>query len=76
MTTKYLRDKTGFVYEWNAILAQNPDCEEVTEQEAYPENFIPKTQKGRKSELSLETETIPTEPTGNDDLNQEASRGL
>lgn len=73
---RYLRDKAGFVYDWNPILAKNPDCEEVTEEEAYPENFIPKKQTGRKSSLTLETADIPEAPTGNDELNQEASKGL
>jgi hypothetical protein len=76
MATKYLRDKTGFIYDWNPILAKNPDCEEVTEQEAYPENFIPKKQANRKTGLALETENIPEAPTGNEELNQEASKGL
>jgi hypothetical protein len=77
MATKYLRDATGFIYEWNPILAKNPDCVEVTEQEAFPENFIPKKQANRKTALVLETEEIPVEPeVTNDELNQEASRGL
>lgn len=76
MAVRYLRDKSGFIYEWNEILAKNPDCEEVSEQEAYPENFIPKTQKNRKSELSLATEDIPQAPEGNEELNQEASKGI
>ena len=31
--------KDGWVFEWDAILALNPACMEVTEQEAYPERF-------------------------------------
>ncbi len=74
---KYLRDKSGFIYEWNQILANNPDCEEVTEEQAYPERFVPKKQQNRKPVLSLETENIPQEPEQtNDELNQEASKGL
>ena len=76
---RYLRDRNGFVYEWNEILAENPLCEEVTEEEAFPEKFIPKKQKGRKSGLKLETpETeIPAEPPyENAELNAEASKGL
>ncbi len=76
---RYLRDAGGFIYEWNEILAANPACVEVTEEEAFPEKFIPKKQKGRKSGLKLETpvEEIPTEPAyENAELNAEASKGL
>jgi len=74
---RYLKDKNGFIYEWNAILAENPSCTEVTEEEAYPERFVPKKQKGRKSGLVLETEDVPEEPVVvNEELNIEASRGL
>ena len=60
---RYLRNiKDGFIYEWNEILASNPLCREVTEQEAYPERFITpaveekieevaKTRAKRKSKL-------------------------
>jgi hypothetical protein len=74
---RYLKDKSGFIYEWNAILAENPSCTEVTEEQAYPERFVPKKQKGRKSGLVLETEDVPEEPVVvNEELNIEASRGL
>ena len=74
---RYLKDKNGFIYEWNEILAENPACKEVTEEEAFPERFVPKKQKGRKSGLALETEEVPEEPViVNEELNIEASRGL
>ncbi len=76
---RYLRDRSGFIYEWNEILAENPACVEITEEEAFPEKFIPKKQKGRKSGLKLETPTdeIPAEPAfENEDINADASRGL
>jgi hypothetical protein len=74
---RYLKDRSGFIYEWNPILAANADCVEVTEQEAFPEKFIPKKQANRKTALALETEEIPQEPEPtNDELNQEASKGL
>jgi hypothetical protein len=75
---RFLRNKRdGFIYDWNPILAENPICEEVTEEQAYPERFVPKTQKGRKSKLALETEDVPEEPVVvNEELNIEASRGL
>lgn len=76
---RYLKDRSGFIYEWNEILAENPACVEITEEEAFPEKFIPKKQKGRKSGLKLETPTdeIPVEPAyENVDINADASRGL
>ena len=76
--TRYLRNKRdGFIYDWNPILAENAICEEVTEEEAFPENFIPKAQRGRKSKIDLSTEDIPEEPAvENTELGIEASRGL
>jgi hypothetical protein len=75
---RYLRNKNdGFIYEWNEILADNPLCEEVSEQEAFPEKFVPKPQKGRKAALSLETADIPEEPFYTPpELAAEATRGL
>ncbi len=76
---RYLKDRAGTIYEWNEILAENPNCVEVTEEEAFPEKFVPKKQKGRKSGLVLETpaEEIPVEPPyENAELNAEASKGL
>lgn len=86
---RYLRNKKdGFIYEWHPILATNSLCEEVTEQEAYPERFITpaveekievvvKTRAKRKSKLDLATEEVPEPPTFSfDELNEEASRGL
>ena len=77
---RYLRNKKdGFIYDWNPILAENVMCEEVTEEEAFPEKFIPKKQKGRKSDLDLITpeEAIPeAPPVTNEEVNAEASRGL
>jgi hypothetical protein len=77
---RFLRNKQdGFIYDWNPILAENLLCEEVTEEEAYPEKFIPKKQTGRKTGLKLETpeEEIPVEPpVENHELNADASKGL
>lgn len=74
---RYLKNVVdGFIYEWNEILAANPLCREVTEEEAYPEKFIPEAQKGRKPKVSLTTEEIPEAPAGNAELRAEASKGL
>ena len=77
---RYLRNKQdGFIYDYTPLLAENPLVEEVTEEEAFPENFIPKKQTGRKTGLKLETpeEEIPVEPpVENHELNADASKGL
>lgn len=77
---RYLRNKRdGFIYDYTELLAENPAVEEVSEEEAFPEKFIPKKQTGRKSGLKLETpaEEIPTPPAeAPTELDAEASRGL
>lgn len=87
MSIRYLRNKKdGFIYEWHPILAKNELCEEVTEEEVFPERFINKEvveqsvvrRRGRKAKtLSLATDDVPEEPKfESEDLNIEASRGL
>ena len=77
---RFLRNKNdGFIYDYTELLAENPLVEEVTEEEAFPEKFIPKKQAGRKTGLKLETpaEEIPVEPRiENHELNADASKGL
>ena len=61
---RYLRNKVdGTIYHWNPILAVHPKCEEVTEQQAFPERFKP-ARASRKSALDLSTkeEDIPKDP--------------
>lgn len=82
---RYLRNKRdGFIYEWNEILAANPICEEVTEEQAFPERFIPpgvveevkKARAKRKSTLDM-TSDIPDPPdTTSPELAADAARGL
>ena len=78
MTQRWLRNiKDGEIYEWDAILADNPLTEEVTEEQAFPEKHIPKKQKGRKPKVDLETKEIPEEGDSTpEDLAEEATRGL
>lgn len=74
---KYLRNRNdGFIYPWNEYLAANPLCEEVTEEQAFPEKFEPKVAKGRKAKVSLITEDIPEAPQDDlmADLNDELTR--
>lgn len=77
MAGRWLRNiKDGEIYGWNEILAENPNVEEITEEQAFPEKFIPKTQKTRKAKVNLETE-IPEEGDSTPDvLAEEASKGL
>lgn len=38
--TKWLRHKgDGTIYEWDQYLAGNPICEEISEEEAFPDRF-------------------------------------
>jgi len=87
MTKMYLRNKKdGFIYGWNEILAKNPLCEPVTEEEAYPERFIKqeqvkkvkKTRAWRKTKaLDLSTEDTQEEPNRvAPEIEADASRDL
>ena len=82
---RYLRNKKdGFIYEWDPILDKNPSCEEVSEEEAFPEKFlkpsvVEKVKRGRKrkGELNLSTDDIPEEPLyTSPELAADASRRL
>ena len=87
MSTMYLRNKKdGFIYGWNEILAKNPLCEPVTEEEAFPERFVKpeqvekvkRTRTRRKTKaLDLSTDDIPTEPVySSPELEADASKDL
>jgi len=87
MTKMYLRNKKdGFIYGWNEILAKNPLCEPVTEEEAYPERFVKpeqvekvkKTRARRKTKaLDLSTEDTQEEPNRvAPEIEADASRDL
>lgn len=82
---RYLRNtKDGTIYEWHPILADNPLCEEVTEEQAFPEKFVKaetvkkvKKAQERKGALDLSTADIPEEqPYTSPELAAEASKGL
>ena len=84
----YIRvKKDGFIYPYNDLMAKNPECEVVTEQEAFPEKFIDaqvaeqiekltKPKRGaKKAALDLTTD-ISEEPVyTNPELASEAARG-
>lgn len=83
---RFLKNKAdGTIYYWHPVLAKNPKCEEVTEEQAFPEKFVKpeavkKVQASRakkKTTLDLETKEIPEPmPYTLEELNEEASRGL
>lgn len=88
MSKLYIRvKKDGFIYEYNDILAQNVDCEVISEEVAYPEKFanpaqVAKAVRGSRKRKynvtdNLATEDIPEEPTySNPDVNLDASKDL
>lgn len=86
MSTMYIRvKKDGFIYDYNEILAKNPECEVVPEEIAYPERFMPPeapkriavTRKKRGAALDLSTADIPESPPYTPpELAEEASRGM
>jgi hypothetical protein len=72
--------KDGTIYDYNEILAKNPDCEVIPEEIAFPERFIPeaaKTKPRRKSALDLATADIPEPPVyTSSELAAEAAHGM
>jgi hypothetical protein len=76
---RYLRHKLkGTIYSWNDNLAEHPEVEEITEEQAFPERFEPKIAKGRKPKVSLTTDDIPEPPQDDPlaDLNDELTRKM
>ena len=74
---RYLRSNiNGMIFEWNEIMAKNPDVKEVTEQEAYPERFAPVDLAKRKSEIDLNVpEAVTVAPVeASPELRAEASK--
>ena len=78
MSKQYIRVKSdGFIFDYNPILAANPECEVVSEEEAYPERFVPPATLARRSALDLSTADIPEPPEASSpELAADAARGL
>lgn len=82
MPDRYLKSKKqGDVYIWHELYAKNEDLYEVTEQEAFPERFMPESAKARSSALAdklatsevvIEKATTGTPP----ELAKDAAKGL
>lgn len=84
MQKKWLRHKQdGTIYAWNAILARDPICEEITEAEAFPDR-APKVEQAEapaKPAKKATKKKVVDAPKldivfDEDDLREEASRGL
>lgn len=53
--TRWLRNRSnGVIYEWDSILANNPKCEEVSEEVAFPEKFLTPAIKSRAAQFAEE----------------------
>lgn len=91
MTKQYIRvKKDGFIYEYSPTLAANSACEVISEEQAYPERFVPAhaleriekvedkpARRGRKAALDLTTADVPEAPAFHmPELDVEASKGL
>lgn len=83
---RYLKNRVdGFIYEYNDILAANPKCYEVSEQEAFPERFKGQVSVGlaaaraaaaAPSPLTAALATTEVISPQQQELNNDATRGL
>ena len=77
---KYLRSKTnGLIWEWNEIMAEAGKCDELTEEEAYPERFRPAhaefaERRETRKRLKLKTEELPPEEEKTTDALESVSK--
>lgn len=61
--TRWLRNiKDGTIYAYSEYLAGNPSVTEVSEEQAFPERFVPAKQRGRKTTVNLDGADAPVEP--------------
>ena len=75
----------GTIYRWNEILAANPKCEEVTHEQAFPEQYakpevkkrISAARRGKSAPLVDDNKIAPDEVDNIlKDLSADASKGL
>lgn len=74
---EYLRAKTnGIILHYDERLANHPDWEAVTEQEAFPERFAPVDLKVRdkKVDLTIPAETVIAPPAVSVELSKQKGR--
>jgi len=80
--TRYLKSKKDqTVYVWHELLVKHEELYEVTEQEAFPERFLPDSAKTRSSTLADKLDTpdrvIEGATTGTSpELAKDAAKGL
>jgi len=80
---KWLKHRAdGYIFPWAQDLSKHPQLFEVTEEEAFPEKFIPKklvkkAASNKKKPLDVSTDDIPAEPEySSPELEADASRDL
>jgi hypothetical protein len=81
--TKWLKHRVdGYIFPWTDSLSKHPHLVEVTEEEAFPEKFVPKklvkkVTSSKKKPLDVSTDDIPAEPAySSPELEADASRDL
>lgn len=68
MTERWLRHTDdGFIYGWTEDLAKHPKLREVSDEEAFPEKYIPtettaRITKGRAKPVKVEAPVLPEKP--------------
>lgn len=75
--TKYMRSRiNGVVFDYNELMAKNPAIEVVSEQEAFPERFIPEAFRNipQRVDISIPKEVIEAPAQVSSELIEEASR--
>ena len=81
--TKWLKHRAdGYIFPWTDSLSKHPQLVEVTEEEAFPEKFVPaklvkKATTRKQKVLDVSTDDIPETPVySSPELNADASQGL
>jgi len=80
---KWLKHRVdGYIFPWTESLSKHPQLVEVTEEEAFPEKFVPKklakkAATRKQKALNVSTDDIPETPAySSPELNSDASQGL
>jgi hypothetical protein len=83
MTQRWLKHvDDGYIFGWTPDLSKNHKLFEVTEEEAFPEKFVPKklvtkATTSKKKPLNVSTDDIPAEPQyTSPEIDADASRDL
>lgn len=69
--------KDGTIYGYSELLARNPMVKEISEEQAFPERFIPAAQRGRVTVVALDGDAPPPAPKAvSAELAAEAAKGF